>query len=135
MRSLTLSDPFRLFDSFFSGEMPEVYRGELKPLANIAETDSAFILSFEMPGVDEQDIDVQIHDRQLTVNAETKDETHEEGKTWHRVERRYGKISRSVMLPASARSDGIEATYKQGILTVTVQKRPESKPTKIKLKG
>jgi HSP20 family protein len=136
MRSLTLRDPFRsVFDSFFTDTLPELFAGENPPRTNIAETDKALVLSFELPGLDEQDIDVQIEDRTLTVLAERKEEARDEGTTWHRVEHRYGKLSRSILLPDSVRSDGVEAVYRRGILTVTVQKRPESQPTKVQIKA
>ena len=128
----TQRDPFlNLFDSFFR---PELFAGDLEPRTNIAETDQAYELSFELPGLDEKDIQVQLHDRQLTVTAERREEQQSDGKTWHRVEHRYGKLSRTVLLPEPARSDAVEASYKHGVLSVTVQKSPEQLPTKVQVK-
>jgi HSP20 family protein len=128
----TQHDPFlNLFDSFF---LPEHFAAEVEPRTNIAETDQAYELSFELPGLDEKDIQVQVHDRQLTVTAERRAEQKSEGKTWHRVEHRYGKLSRTVLLPEAARSDAVDASYKQGVLNVTVQKSPERLPTKVQVK-
>jgi HSP20 family protein len=128
----TQRDPFlNLFDSFF---LPEHFARDIEPRTNIAETDQAYELSFELPGLDEKDIQVQLHDRQLTVTAERREEQQSDGKTWHRVEHRYGKLSRTVLLPESARSDAVEASYKHGVLSVTVQKSPERLPTKVQVK-
>ena len=128
----TQRDPIAtLFDSFF---LPELFAGDLEPRTNIAETDQAYELSFELPGLDEKDIQVQVHDRQLTVTAERREEQKSEGKTWHRIEHRYGKLSRTVLLPEAARSDAVDASYKQGVLSVTVQKSPERLPTKVQVK-
>ena len=128
----TQRDPFlNLFDSFFR---PEIFAGDHEPRTNIAETDQAYELSFELPGLDEKDIQVQLHDRQLTVTAERREEQQSDGKTWHRVEHRYGKLSRTVLLPEPARSDAVEASYKHGVLSVTVQKSPEQLPTKVQVK-
>ena len=135
-----IRDPIRsLFDSFFTDQLPELFPGDQPPRTsiptNIAETDKAYVLSFEMPGLDEQDIDVRVHDRQLVITAERKEEEKTEGRTWHRVEQRYGQIARSILLPESVRTDAVDASYKQGILTVTVPKRPESQPRKVQIKG
>ena len=133
-------DPIRsLFDAFFTDQLPDLFPGEralrTSIPTNIAETDQAYVLSFEMPGVDEKDIDVRVHDRQLVISAERKEEEKTEGKTWHRVEQHYGQITRSILLPESVRTDAVDASYRQGILTVTVPKRPESQPRKVAIKG
>jgi HSP20 family protein len=128
----TQRDPFSdLFDTFF---LPELIAADVEPRTNIAETDQAYELSFELPGLDEKDIQVQVHDRQLTVTAERREEQKSEGRTWHRLEHRYGKLSRTVLLPEAARSDAVEARYRQGVLSVTVQKSPERLPTKVEVK-
>ena len=140
MRSLLPSlksdrDPFRnLFDSLFADRLPELFANDLQPRTNIAETDTSYVLSFELPGIDEKDIQVQVHDRQLTVTAERREDGKTDSKTWHRVEQHYGTLTRSVLLPEPTRPEAVEATYRQGILTVTLPKRPESVPTKVQIK-
>jgi HSP20 family protein len=130
------NDPFTsLFDSFFSNTIPELFEADLIPPTNIAETGQAYLVSLEMPGLKEEDIQVQMQDGQLVVTAERHDERKEEGRTWHRVEQRFGRMSRTIALPKGVGPDGIQATYKNGILTLTVPKAPEAKPTRIQVKS
>lgn len=133
-------DPFQtLFSRLFSDSLAEFYGDSQShsngtaPRTNIVETKNAYELSFELPGVAEEDIDVQLQDKTLTVTAERKDqrENDEDDRRWHRVEHRYGRFSRAISLPQDATADGISAVYKAGVLTVTVPKQPEARPAKI----
>ena len=133
-------DPFQnLYQRLFGDSLAEFYGaetgGNTTPLTDIGETDHAYELSFELPGVDEQDIHVQLHDKTLTVTAERRDQRDTKDKRWHRVEHRYGKYSRSIALPQDAAHDGIEAVYQKGILTVSVPKQPEARPAKIEVRS
>ena len=129
-------DPFlSLIDRFLGEAAPEVMSADHLPRTNIVETPTSYTIDLELPGVEEKDIEVELLDHQLTVRAERKSEAKSEGKTWHRVEHRYGKLSRTIALPKDARSEGIEATYRKGILTVSVQKVPEAKPTRVQIRG
>ena len=130
-----LSRPLSLFDSFFSDNLPEVYPEHVAPATNIAETSENLSLSFEMPGISEEDISLDIENRKLTVTAERTAAEKVEGTTWHRREQRTGKWSRTIQLPESADQGNVEAVYKQGILHVTIGKHPKSKPQKIQIKG
>jgi HSP20 family protein len=130
------NDPFTsLIDSFFSNTMPELFEADLIPATNISETDQAFLVALEMPGLKQEDIAVQMQDGHLVVTAERRDERQEEGRTWHRIEQRFGKMSRTIALPKGVKADSIGAAYKNGILTLTVPKAPEAKPTRIEIKG
>lgn len=143
-------DPFQnLFGRLFRDALPELYEGDeaaqaTLPRTNISETATAYELAFDLPGVNEADIDVQLHEKTLTVTAERKDvrETNDKAEAgdgngaaktrkWHRVEHRYGSYSRTISLPQDAASDGIEAVYEAGVLTVTVPKQPEAQPARI----
>ncbi|MBL8751914.1 MAG: Hsp20/alpha crystallin family protein [Planctomycetes bacterium] len=132
-------DPFQtLFHRLFGDAVPEFY-GAVEstgaPRTNIAEHETAYELSFELPGLDEKDIQVHMQDHTLTVTAERKDERETSGKRWHRVEHRYGQFARTIALPQDASGNGIEAVYQKGVLVVTVPKVPESRPTKIQVRG
>jgi HSP20 family protein len=130
------SDPLaNLIDGFFSDSLPELFQSDLLPATNIAETDKTYVVSMEMPGLQEQDIQVEVKDRVLTIRAERKDETKDEGRHWHRIEQRYGQFARTIRLPQDARSEGIEGVYQQGVLTLTVHKEPQAQPTRIPIKG
>lgn len=136
-----LRDPFQtLFSRLFGEQLPELYGngdgvGASVPRTNIAENENEYELSFELPGLDEKDIDVNLHDHTLTVSAQRQDRRENDGKRWHRVEHRYGEFSRSIQLPQDATAQGIQAVYQKGVLTVTVPKAPESKPTKVQVRG
>ncbi len=131
-------DPFQtLFSRLFGDTLPEFYgstESSGAPRTNISENDSAYELSFELPGLEEADIHVHMQDHTLTVTAERKDQGEETGKRWHRIEHRYGRFARTISLPQDAANAGIEAVYKNGVLTVTVPKAPESRPTKIQVR-
>lgn len=128
-------DPFtHLIDSFFSDGLPELFEQGNLPRTNVAETEDAYLVQLELPGVTEEAIDVKVHEGQLHVRAERKDETQSEGRTWHRVEQRYGTFARTIALPKNARGDAIEAVYQQGVLSLTIPKVPEAKPVQIQVK-
>jgi HSP20 family protein len=128
-----------LLDSFFSDGLPEVFPGAMAPPTNIAETPDALLVSFELPGIDEKDIQLNVHDRRLTVSAERKDARDDAGTqgdaTWHRVEQRFGQLSRTIILPESANPEAVEATYRNGVLDVKIGKHAKSRPVRVAIKG
>ena len=132
-------DPFQnLFQRLFGDTLPELYgvtETNSLPRANISETETSYELSFELPGVEEKDIQVHMQNQTLMVTAERKDQRETEGKRWHRVEHRYGQFSRTISLPHDATNKGIEAVYQKGVLTVTVPKAPESRPAKVEVRS
>ena len=132
-------DPFQnLFQRLFGDTLPELYGASETnslPRANISETETSYELAFELPGVEEKDIQVHMQNQTLMVTAERKDQRETEGKRWHRVEHRYGQFSRTISLPHDATNKGIEAVYRKGVLTVTVPKAPESRPAKIAVRS
>lgn len=132
-------DPFStLFSRLFGDTLPEFQNSGAEataPRANISETDAGYELSFELPGLDEKDIHVNLQDHTLTITAERKDQREQSGRRWHRVEQRYGQFSRTISLPMDSANSGIEAVYQKGVLTVTVPKAPESRPTKIQVRS
>lgn len=133
--SLRLPRPFHLLDSFFADNLPEAFPGALAPATNIAESADSLTISFELPGVDEKDIQLEVHEGRLSVQAVRKDERDGSELTWHRYEQRAGQWSRTLILPESANTQAVEATYRNGILTVTIKKRQEAKPTRVQIKG
>jgi HSP20 family protein len=100
---------------------------------DVSETEDMFIIDAVVPGVKSDDLDITIQDNVLTITAETR---HQEQNTdqkvnFHRVERRYGRASRSISLPTPVKADAIEATLDNGILHLEVPKAEEVKPRKI----
>jgi HSP20 family protein len=126
----------RLFDNFFSG-LPErrsgLLEGEWAPSIDIAETDNEIVVTAELPGVDQKDVDITITDDVLTLKGEKKEEKEIKKENYHRIERSYGGFQRTVTLPTGVQADKAKATYKDGVLTVNVPKTEEAKPKQIKI--
>ena len=118
----------RLFDEFWRGFGTPVTRGATTPRMDVRETEDAFLLRAEMPGLDEKDIDVTIEDGVLTVKGTHGEESEEEQDGVRHVETWRGSFHRAVKLPTDVDADAVGAVYKSGILTVTLPKLPEAKP-------
>jgi HSP20 family protein len=104
-----------------------------QPRADIVENADGYHFYFEMPGLKADSADVRVEDSRLIVRAERKRPEWAKDASIHLAERTYGQFKRAFKLPEDASSDGIGAAYKDGVLEVTVPKKPESKPVKIKV--
>lgn len=98
------------------------------PSADITETDVAYVIKAEIPGVKKEDIKVAIQDGMLTMQGERKMEKEEKGKKFHRVECSYGSFVRSFRMPEDADENSVKAEFKDGILNVTLAKSAKAKP-------
>lgn len=114
----------------------------LKPRLEVSESDNDMIITAELPGVEQKDVEVSLSGRHLTIKGEKRSETEEtqatgRGRVYHRSERTYGAFQRSILLPFDADPSSIGATFRDGILTVTAQKPAGagSTATKIEVKG
>jgi HSP20 family protein len=105
------------------------------PETNFAETEKQYEITLDLPGVKPDDFNLEFDDGQLWITGERKEEEEVKGKTYHRVERNYGRFRRGVSLGPDIDADNIEATYKDGVLTVIVPKAPTACPKKIVVKG
>jgi HSP20 family protein len=101
------------------------------PAVNVAESDKEVVVTAELPGVDEKNVALELDGDVLTIRGETEEEHEEKGRHWTRVERTSGSFHRAVELPAAVREDGAKATFKRGILTVSL---PKAEPDKSKRK-
>lgn len=99
----------------------------LSPAAEASQTGDAYRIAVELPGVAEDDIHVTVEDGVLQIKGEKKTEREEKGDTWYFSERQFGSFSRSFRLPTDADAGGVKAEMKDGVLTVTVPKKPEKK--------
>lgn len=126
----------RLFDSFFrGGQLDDGSFGPFwAPAVDIVEQDDAYIVEAELPGLTKDDVKISLEGNILTIRGEKKREQTKEGRNYHRTERSYGSFMRSFTLPTSVRSDKIEATYRNGILTINLPKVEEAKPKTIEVK-
>lgn len=129
------------FDEFvnqvFRSPLARQHEGErsVAPAIDVTETDGAYVVRAELPGIKKEDLDVTINDGVLTINAESRyqrDET--EGSRVIRQERRYGKYVRSMRLGGDVDESAVSADYSDGILTLTLPKSEEVKPKKIDVK-
>ena len=125
----------RLFDDLWRGdvEWPELFRRGWAPALDVEETDDAVIVKAEVPGIEAKDIDVALTGGILTIKGEKHEEKEEKTKQVHRVERSYGSFSRSVDVPEAVDAEKITANCKDGVLTVTLPKKPEAKGRQIKI--
>lgn len=103
------------------------------PAVDLSETEDSVQVRIDVPGMEAKDIDIQVSGRTLQVTGERKEEREEKGKTWHRVERRTGAFSRTIMLPCAVREDRAKADYQNGVLTITLPKSEEARPHKVKI--
>lgn len=124
------------FDNFFKGYengfpslTGEDTKNLLSPSVDLSETDEEVILSMELPGISEEDIEVNISQDVLTVSGEKKQETEENEKGWYRMERHYGSFKRAIPLPVEPDLENVDASFKNGVLTVKMPKTEADKPT------
>jgi len=103
------------------------------PAADVVEDADGYHFHFEMAGIASESVDVRVEDGNLVVEAERKRPAWSKDAEVHLSERAYGMMRRAFTMPDDASHDGIKAAYKDGVLEVTVPKRPESKPFKIKV--
>jgi HSP20 family protein len=123
-----LADPFAdVFDTRMSSFDP--FQGEKggmmsqwRPKVDVKETDNAIVLCAELPGVPRDQINIEVDNGVLTISGEKQQEKKEESEKYHRVERSYGKFSRSMSLPEGVTAEQIQATYNHGLLEVTLPK-------------
>lgn len=124
----------RVFDRFRGGSADDGYVSSLMPAVDIVERENDFHIKVELPGVQKNDVKITVVNDVLTVRGEKKQESEKKGENYHRVERSYGSFQRSFTLPASVRSEKIEASYDNGVLTIDLPKAEEAKPKEIEVK-
>lgn len=125
----------RLFEDFVSGLRPVFARGEWMPLMDVSETDKEVMVKAELPGIDPETVDVSITGDLLTIKGEKKEETTREGENYYRMECRYGAFHRALTLPATVDANKVNATFKNGVLRVTLEKKEEAKARSIRVKA
>ena len=127
-----LEDWERQFENFFGRPVwrPDGERGWM-PAIDVFEKDDKFVIKAELPGMEENDIDVSVVGETLTIKGEKKTESEVKEDEYYRSERTYGSFYRSIPLPASVDASKVEANYENGVLEVVLPKSPEVKPKKI----
>jgi HSP20 family protein len=132
-----LSDFDRYFESFF-GDSPLSPSGRVfsrLPPVDVRETEKAFVLDMELPGYEEKDIQVHVDGGSLCIESKQEEAREEKknGGTYILRERRLDSFSRSFKLPENANPESVSAAFKNGILTLEIQKRPEAQKRMIKI--
>ncbi len=119
----------------FAGTMPggNGQSSTWLPAVDVWETDNELVLSFDLPGIPEDQISVELDDNIMTVSGQRERTQEETGERFYRYERRFGTFSRSVTLPAGVNEDQVKADYKDGVLEVRVPKPEEQKPKRIQV--
>jgi HSP20 family protein len=123
----------RLFDEF-TRSVAGANGSFLMPSADIAETDKAFEVSLELPGLERNDVDISVDDGALVIRGEKKAEVEKKDKNYHVAERSYGVFYRSLPLPAGVDPDAIQATMTKGVLKITIPKPAHSQAKKIEVR-
>jgi HSP20 family protein len=135
--SLSHFDPLanlRLFEDAFSRMLTEPQANRpWSPAVDIYETENELVLKADLPDVDLKDVDVRVENQTLTIAGERKFEKQDSDKGYHRIERSYGNFMRSFAVPNSFDTEKIGASYKNGVLTVTLPKKEAAKPRQIKV--
>lgn len=144
MSAITRWDPFhnlstlqeqvnRLFEGSLPRRSDQSALTTWAPAVDIYETENELVLKAELPDVNEKDLDIRIESNILTIKGERKFEEKVKEDNYLRVERTYGSFSRSFSLPSTVDNGSIKADYKNGVLTVELPKRAESKPRQVKI--
>jgi len=123
-----------LFDDFF--RVPVEFSGiDLNPRVDVHEDEKAVYVKAEIPGLDEKDLNVTLHNSMLTISGEKKAEKKEEdaNRNYYYCERSFGSFSRTIELPDGIKSDGVKAHYKNGVLEIELAKDEKAQPKKINI--
>lgn len=141
--SIVRWNPFREMEDLFdrgalvSGGMGQklLNEGDWSPKVDIIETDKNFSLKMEIPDVSKKDVKIAVEQGILTISGERKMEAEEEGKTFHRVERYHGSFRRSFYLPDNTDQTHVDASFKDGMLNVTIPKiaNPKQKSIEVQI--
>ena len=130
----SLFNDFLRAGSLFGRSMGEGLRDAWVPAVDVQETDKAFVFVAELPGLNKDDVEITLEDNLLTIAGERTLEEREEGQTFHRIERAYGKFSRSFSLPSQADNTNVKAGFDNGLLTIEIPKSEQAQPRKIEIK-
>ena len=124
----------RLFNNLF--DTPTVASAPVRrfaPATDLIESDTHYILRADLPGLSEDDVNIEFNGNVLTVSGERKSEHEHRGQGYYRVERRYGSFRRSLRLPDGVDAGAITATFDKGVLEISVPKPEQAKPHKVEI--
>ena len=148
-RSMPMVDPSREFEDLYDrmgqllnlafGDMPfgqiQVMNAPWVPMADVSETDDAYTVEVELPGVRKDQVNVDLSDRELVISGEIPEPEEEEGGQRRRRSRRTGRFEFRTVLPGEVNPDGVSAALSDGVLSVKIPKAEEAKPRRIEVTG
>ena len=127
----------RLFENFFPtrpGNGDEALASAVwAPLTDLSETDDAYLIHLDLPGLKKDNVEINVHDGTLTISGERRHEETQNDEKFVRVERSYGRFYRAFSLPQTINTENIEATFEDGVLNIRVPKAEEVKPHRISI--
>lgn len=130
------SDMNRIFDGFFGRREGNRGANGLQrwiPAMDLTETVDDLVLRADLPGLDRDDVEIEVKDNVLTVSGERRAESEDRGEGFHRVERSFGRFTRSLGLPQGVSAENVRASFDRGVLEVRIPKPEERKPTRIEI--
>ena len=124
----------RMFDRFRGDMTDDGSTSSWLPAVDVLEHDDQYIVRVELPGIDKKDVKITVHKDVLTIRGEKRKTQETKKENYHRIERAFGSFQRSFALPSSVQSEKIEASYENGILSVSLPKVEEAKAKEIEVK-
>ena len=125
-------DMDRIFTDFY-GETSDKSLAAVTPALDLVETEKAIQVKVELPGMKKEDVEISLKDELLVIKGEKKEEREEKEENRYYMERSYGSFSRATPLPGKVKEDKITASYRDGVLEISLPKAEESKPKEIKV--
>jgi HSP20 family protein len=107
--------------------------GSFIPPVDIYEDANRLLLKLEVPGIPQEDLQINLENQTLTVRGERKFVSDEKEENFHRIERRYGSFTRSFTLPATIETESVQANYENGVLSIALSKKEAAKPKQVKI--
>ena len=137
MALLMRPEPFsqevnRLFNTLFDSDQAAQ---RWVPAMDLTEAEDHFVLKADLPGLAEDDVSIEVQDNTLMISGERREEHEQRERGWYRVERQFGRFSRSLTLPEGIDPDAIAAEFDKGVLTVHIPKPEERKPRRVQIKA
>jgi HSP20 family protein len=123
-----------IFDDLFypiNRDEGELSMGRWNPVVDVYDNDDSVVIKAELPGIEKEDIEIDVKDRVLTLKGERSSENEVKDDNYYRRERCFGKFERAFTLPADVDPDKIKADYKDGVLKIDIPKPEEKKPRQI----
>lgn len=140
MTLLMRPDPFsnevsRLFNTLLSGAENGNELQRWSPAMDLLEGEDHFLLRADLPGLAEEDVQIEVHDNTLRISGKREAEHEQKERGWYRMERSFGSFSRSLTLPDGVDAEAIAASFDKGVLEVRIPKPEERQPRRVQIQA